>query len=137
MRAYDNLGRDLKCGAADLVYLVGTDHGESRPPLLLHPALKSQAEPRGAALPATNSFAQATYLGLSPTQSKMWTLHPQNGRILPAWTNADGRIADATIVYVPHSRAFALVGDMHVYKKTYGDAWETVSCPVMVVATRR
>ena len=67
----------------------------------------------------------------------MWTLDSQNGRLLPAWTNTDGRIADATIVYVPHSCAFALVGDMHVYKKTYGDAWETVSCPVMVVATRR
>ena len=57
----------------------------------------------------------------------MWTLDLQNGRLLPVWTKADGRIADATIVYVPHSRAFVLVGDMDVYKKIYGDAWETVS----------
>ena len=67
----------------------------------------------------------------------MWTLDLQNGRFLPAWSNAGGRIADTTIVYVPHSRAFALVGDVDVYKKMYGDAWETVSCPVMGVATRR
>ena len=67
----------------------------------------------------------------------MWKLDSHNSRLVPAWTNADGCIADATIVFVPHSRAFALVGDIIMYKKIYGDAWETVSCPVMVVATRR
>ena len=63
---YENWGRDLKRGTVDFVYLVGIGHGESRPPLLLHSALKSHAEPHGAALPAANSFAQATHLGLSP-----------------------------------------------------------------------
>ena len=124
---YENWGRDLKRGTANFVYLVGTGHGESRPLRLLHPTLKSQAEPRGAALPTTNSFAQATYLGLSPAQSEMWTLAPYNSRIVPAWVNADERTTDATIVYLPHSRAFALVGDIDMYKKKHGDAWETVS----------
>ena len=66
-------------------------------------------------------------MGFSPTQSEMWTLDPYSDRLVPTWTNSDGRIAETTVVYVPDSNAFALVGDRNAYKKRYGDGWATVS----------
>ena len=119
---YENWERDLKRGTVDFVYLVGTSYGESCMRRLPRPALKSHVEFHGAARPTANSFSQATYLRRSPAQSEIWKLDSRNSRLVPTWTNADGRIADATIVYVPHSRAFALVADMDVYMKMYGDA---------------
>ena len=68
-------------------------------------------------------------MGMSPAQSEMWTLDPYGDRLVPTWTNSDGRMANAAVVYVPDSNAFALVGDMDAYKKRYGDAWDTVSRP--------
>ena len=58
-------------------------------------------------------------------RSQHQTLYPHSGRLVAPWTNAIGCVADATIVYDPHSRAFTPVGDVDVCA---GDGESVLSC---------
>ncbi|KAI0773025.1 hypothetical protein BD413DRAFT_310319 [Trametes elegans] len=76
----------------------------------------------GPAVSGPNAFTAATGTA-KDFESAIWTLGDNNA-LVPQWTNTDGSVAAAQLVYTDSAQAFTLTGDVATFTANFGPTSE-------------
>ncbi|KAI0701091.1 hypothetical protein BC835DRAFT_1411702 [Cytidiella melzeri] len=83
----------------------------------------TQTAPHATPQDVANSFS-ATTGDKEPSESAIWSLALRGSETVveAQWVNSDGSLPTNTLVYIPSTNVFALVGDVATFEATFEDA---------------